>query len=104
MGDQGRIAGVGDQAGDAIDDADPSVGQGQQSPPPSEVMRPPSKAALTFLRATLGKSNRRPLSSSMARAPPGFGKALVSATKTYSKQPLRYSPQPIITSGVNKTG
>lgn len=30
MGDQGRIAGIGDQSGDPIDDADPPVGQGQQ--------------------------------------------------------------------------
>ena len=30
MGDQGRIARVGDQRGDPIDNADPPVGQGQQ--------------------------------------------------------------------------
>ena len=30
MGDQGRIARIGDQSGDAVDDADPPVGQGQQ--------------------------------------------------------------------------
>ena len=30
MGHQGRISRVGDQPGDAIDDADPPVGQGQQ--------------------------------------------------------------------------
>ena len=54
--------------------------------PPSEVMRPLSKAALTFLRPTLGRSNRRPVSSSMVGvAPQWFGIALVQATKTYSK-------------------
>ena len=34
--------------------------------PPSEVMRPPSKAAVTFLRSTAGKLNGSRLSSSMA--------------------------------------
>jgi hypothetical protein len=33
--------------------------------PPSDVMRPPSNAALTFFRATLGKSNGRSVSSLM---------------------------------------
>ena len=30
MGDQGRISGVGDQPGDAINNADPAISQGQQ--------------------------------------------------------------------------
>ena len=30
MGDQGRGAGIGDQPGDPIDDAEPAIGQGQQ--------------------------------------------------------------------------
>jgi hypothetical protein len=34
--------------------------------PPSEVMRPPSKAAVTFLRSTVGKLKGSRLSSSMA--------------------------------------
>jgi hypothetical protein len=38
--------------------------------PPSDVTRPPSKATLTFLRDRLGKSKRRPVSSSMAGVAP----------------------------------
>src|ERR1700732_947375 len=35
-------------------------------PPPSELIRPPSKAAVIFLRRTAGKQNGRRLSSIMA--------------------------------------
>src|SRR5713226_3742045 len=37
--------------------------------PPSDVIRPPSKAALTFLRATAGRSKGSGISSSMTRIP-----------------------------------
>ena len=33
--------------------------------PPSDVIRPPSKAALTFLRATAGRSKGRGISSAI---------------------------------------
>ena len=55
MGDHGRRARIVDQSGDAIDDADPAVGRASKATPPSEEIRPPSKAALTFLRTTLGR-------------------------------------------------
>jgi len=37
-------------------------------PPPSELRRPPSNAAATFLRYTAGNPNSNKLSSVMARA------------------------------------
>jgi len=54
--------------------------------PPSELIRPPSKAAVIFLRRTAGKQNGRRLSSIMAgvaRFDPGKG--VVSATESYAR-------------------
>src|SRR5215472_3095552 len=54
--------------------------------PPSELIRPPSKAAVIFLRRTAGKQNGRRLSSLMAgvaRLDPSKG--LASATKSYAR-------------------
>src|SRR5438093_1527725 len=49
--------------------------------PPSELIRPPSKAAVIFLRQTAGKQNGRRLSSVMA------GVARVIPAKGWLQQP-----------------
>src|SRR3954469_22172050 len=49
--------------------------------PPSELIRPPSKAAVIFLRQTAGKQNGRRLSSVMA------GVARVVPAKGWVQQP-----------------
>src|SRR6266849_1648666 len=54
--------------------------------PPSELIRPPSKAAVIFLRRMAGKQNGRRLSSVMAgvgRLDPGKG--LAKATESYAR-------------------
>src|SRR5438132_1023945 len=54
--------------------------------PPSELIRPPSKAAVIFLRWTTGKQNGRRLSSVMAGvACLDPGKGLASATESYAR-------------------
>src|SRR6266481_2562918 len=54
--------------------------------PPSELIRPPSKAAVIFLRWTTGKRNGRRLSSVMAGvACLDPGKGLASATESYAR-------------------
>src|SRR3981081_194678 len=54
--------------------------------PPSELIRPPSKAAVIFLRWTTGKQNGRRLSSIMAGvACLDLGKGLASATESYAQ-------------------
>src|SRR5205807_6321559 len=54
--------------------------------PPSELIRPPSKAAVIFLRSTAGKQNGRRLSSVMAGvACLDPGKGLASATESYAR-------------------
>src|SRR6266851_7796623 len=61
--------------------------------PPSEVIRPPSKAAAIFLRRTAGKQNGRRLSSVMAgvaRLDPGKG--LASATESYARSKAYATP------------
>src|SRR5438270_6610202 len=49
--------------------------------PPSELIRPPSKAAVIFLRRTAGKQNGRRLSSVMA------GVACLDPAKGWLQQP-----------------
>src|ERR1700675_3701562 len=54
--------------------------------PPSELIRPASKAAVIFLRWATGKQNGRRLSSVMADvACLDLGKGLASATESYAK-------------------
>src|SRR5437764_11267543 len=54
--------------------------------PPSELIRPPSKAAVIFLRSTAGKQNGRRLSLVMAGvACLDPGKGLASATESYAR-------------------
>src|SRR5205823_13247897 len=54
--------------------------------PPSELIRPPSKAAVIFLRSTAGKQNGRRLSLVMAgMACLDPGKGLASATESYAR-------------------
>lgn len=53
--------------------------------PPSEVIRPPSKAAATFFRPTAGNANGRDVSSVMADvAGPDAVRGLASTTKSYA--------------------
>jgi hypothetical protein len=54
---------VGDYPGELVGDAQPALRLANSITPPSEVIRPPSKAALTFLRATAGRSKGRGISS-----------------------------------------
>ena len=57
--------------------------------PPSEVRRPPSKAAVTFLRATAGNENGRRLSSVMAGVAGAVRReGWRSATKSYALSAL----------------
>ena len=72
--------------------------------PPSELIRPPSKAAVTFLRSTAGKENGRRLSSVMA------GVARFDPVQGWLKQPnptpeqmLMLLPPPHFRSVMNKT-
>jgi len=66
MGDPVRIAAIRDRPSEPFGDAEPMIGLGEQHDPPSELIRPPSKAAVIFLRRTAGKQNGRRLSSIMA--------------------------------------
>jgi hypothetical protein len=53
--------------------------------PPSELMRPPSKAAVTWRRETAGKVNGRRVSSDMAGVALSDAVAeMVSAPKSYA--------------------
>jgi hypothetical protein len=100
-----RIARVGDQAGKRVGDAQTALGGGDQQDTPSDVMRPPSKAATTFLRATAGKWNGSKLSGTWRvllwrlRGPDGFD-------TQFSKrnQCLMRHPPENLSHAVNKTG
>ncbi len=70
MRHQQRIARVIDQGREPVDDADLGLDGAEQQAPPSEVMRPPSKAAVTFLRRTDGNKNGSGVFSTMAGVAP----------------------------------
>ena len=63
---QQRITRIGDQRREPPGEPEFSLTAASNITPPSEVMRPPSNAAVTFLRSTAGKLNGSRLSSSMA--------------------------------------
>jgi hypothetical protein len=63
---QQRIAAIGDQPGQPLCDPIHRSAAARSITPPSEVRRPPSNAALTFLRPTSGKLNGSVVSSCMA--------------------------------------
>ena len=74
--------------------------------PPSDVRRPPSKAAVIFLRETAGNENGRIVLSVMASvaapdAPEGLG---VSNPILRHVSELRHARQPLLTTPMNKTG
>jgi hypothetical protein len=60
------IAFVRDHCRQPLGKAEPPLRLGQQQTPPSELRRPPSNAAVTFLRSTAGNPNGNKLSSVMA--------------------------------------
>ncbi len=66
MGDQQGIARIGDDGRELARHAQSTLGLPQQHHAGVEVMRPPSNAAVIFLRQTAGNENGRRLSSSMA--------------------------------------
>jgi hypothetical protein len=66
MDDPVRIAAVRDHTGELVGDAEAPLRLGQQHHPSSEVILPPSKAALTFFRATAGRSKGSGISSSVS--------------------------------------
>ena len=73
--------------------------------PPSEVIRPPSKAAVIFLRWTAGKENGRRLSSVMA----GVARSILAQGWLQQPNPtpdqmLMLLPPPHIRPVMNKTG
>jgi hypothetical protein len=74
--------------------------------PPSEVMRPPSNAAVTFLRATAGKLNYSTVSSDMAGvALPDCVKRMASTPNPQTKSDPYATPATRIPAmPVNKTG
>ncbi len=75
---------TGFEAGDDETDVE-AAGRGVDITPPSEVIRPPSKAAVTFLRATAGNANGSTVSSIMADvAGPDVVEGSASATKPYA--------------------
>ena len=84
VGDQVR-----DRGGSAISAASLSAMPRRRSAaassitPPSDVRRPPSNAALTFLRRTAGKSNGSRVSSDMA------GVARAMAWTAWSRHPIQ---------------
>ena len=74
--------------------------------PPSELSRPPSNAAVTFLRSTAGNQNGSRVSSVMAgvaRSDPGTGLASDNQILRQIKR-LCYIRQPKSAPVMNKTG
>src|SRR5271165_4123812 len=65
MGDQAWVAGFGHDRRERIDQAKRRSAPSSRMPP-SELISPPSKAAVTFFRRTLGSENGRSVSSSLA--------------------------------------
>ena len=66
MGDQQWIARIGDDGGEFVRRPSRRSACPSNITPASEVMRPPSNAAVIFLRPTAGNENGRRLSSIMA--------------------------------------
>ena len=60
------IAWVRDQPGKTIGQPDATLGAANSMTPPSEVILPPSKAAVTFLRLMAGNRNGSTVSSDIA--------------------------------------
>jgi len=52
-----RITWISDHRRKLVGDREPPFGLREKLTPPSEVIRPPSNAAVIFLRATAGKAN-----------------------------------------------
>ena len=65
MDDPGRIAVVGNYPGELVGDTEAPLRLGEEHHSAIDVIRPPSNAALTFLRATAGRSKGRGISSSI---------------------------------------
>ena len=72
--------------------------------PPSEVIRPPSKAAVTFLRSMAGNENGSRLSSLMAGVARSRQRVGVSNRILRPIKSLRYVRHPKSTPVTNKTG
>ena len=58
-----RVAWVGDPPGQAVSQTKATLGGGQHMTRPSEVSRPPSRAAVTFLRPAAGNASGATVSS-----------------------------------------
>jgi hypothetical protein len=66
VGDKGRVRGSAINPASLVAIPKRRSTTPSSRPPPSEVMRPPSKAAISFLRSMAGKPNGRIVSSDMA--------------------------------------
>jgi hypothetical protein len=67
MDNSRRIAPIGDLGSQSISDAQRRSAKANSITPPSQLMRPPSNAAVIFLRSTeMGSENGSRLSSIMA--------------------------------------
>ncbi len=67
MGEHGRAAMVGDERGKGVDQAKALVGASSSRTPPSELVWPASKAAVTFFLQRLGNENGKRVSSALVR-------------------------------------
>jgi hypothetical protein len=100
-----RIAPLGKHARQLLGHPDAPVARARSMTPPSDVRRPPSKAAVIFLRETAGNENGRIVSSVMASvASRGPRAGLVQQPNPTPSQ--RLTPRPLASprTSVNKTG
>ena len=92
MGNQQRIASIGDDRASLSDNPRRRSACPSNTTPASDVMRPPSKAAVIFLRSTAGNENGRRLLSVMAdMAWMRLREGSASATNPYIKS-TPYAP------------
>ena len=78
------IAPIGKTARQPLGDAEPPLGLARSMTPPSEVRRPPSKAAVIFLRRNGWKRESREFIVRHGGCGSAEGGGLVSATKSYA--------------------
>ena len=106
MGDQGWIAGIGDQSSDPVDDADPPVGQGQQRHAAIGGDPPAIEGSADFLAPQAWQIEQK----AVIVIHGGRGaflllkRAGVSNQNLFQISRLRYVRQHLFRLGVNKTG
>ncbi len=86
MGDQSRVARIGDQAGDAIDDTDPTIREGQQRHAANGGDAAAIEGGADFLAAHAWQIEQKTgIVIHGGRGASCNGNGLVSATKSYYK-------------------